>query len=82
MQKSCSLIYEAVFGVKYLRISCKYYILNDMSVLVHLCLCFFLIVPFPDSLSDLLLLVLLFFEPILFHHVLLANLVVTVTHLG
>lgn len=72
MKESVSLVDIATFGVEDLGISCVDNVLNDVSRVIHLGLCVLLIF--------LLLIESLVLFLVLFHHVLLADLVEALAH--
>ena len=80
MHEGCALIHIAVFGVENLWITRIDYILDYVSVLVHLGFVLIFVLSSPFSLL-LLILIFLLLLSILPHHVFFTDLVITVPHL-
>lgn len=80
MHKCCSLIYKAIFGVKYLWIPGIHNILNYMCIFIHFGFCFiFFLASAPSSFFSQLIVLFPFFS-IFSHHILFAYLIIAISH--
>lgn len=80
VHKSIALVHKTVLGIEDLGVSSKYYVLNNVGVLVHFSLCIILFIFAAFRLSFLVLVFPLFLM-VFSHHILFTYLVITVVHL-